>query len=53
MCDRADEQLYDLEIKHTKSQKEEVDLQKRVDDIKGTSNLILLIKIYILPLIKS
>ena len=35
MCDRTDEQLYDLEVKHMKAQKEESDLQKRVDDIKG------------------
>lgn len=34
MCDRTDEQLYDLEFKHTKSQKEEEDLQKRISDIK-------------------
>ena len=34
MCDRTDEQLYDLEFKHTKSQKEEEELQKRISDIK-------------------
>ena len=34
MCDRTDEQLYDLEFKHTKSQKEEEELQKRITDIK-------------------
>jgi len=35
MCDRTDEQLYDLEFKHTKSQKEEEELQKRISDIKS------------------
>lgn len=35
MCDRTDEQLYDLEFKHTKSAKEEDELQKRISDIKS------------------
>ena len=35
MCDRSDEILYDLEMKHGKAQKEEIDLNKRVNDIKG------------------
>ena len=46
MCDRTDEQLYDLEFKHTKSQKEEEDLQKnemeRIIQINIVSKLIFL-----------
>ena len=34
MCDRVDENLYDLEVKHEKSVKESDDLKKRVNDIK-------------------
>jgi predicted nuclease with TOPRIM domain len=35
MCDRTDETLYDLEVKHEKSVKESEDLNKRVADIKA------------------
>ena len=34
MCDRTDENLYDLEIKHNKATKESDELKKRVADIK-------------------
>ena len=39
MCDRTDENLYDLEVKHDKSAKESEDLNKRVADIKGLAKL--------------
>ena len=34
MCDRTDENLYDLETKHEKSVKEAEELNKRMSDIK-------------------
>ena len=46
MCDRTDEQLYDLEFKHTKSQKEEEDLQKRISDIKCKFSKIIVLVIF-------